>query len=132
MEPADADVTTPVADDDVLMLILKYDALDLPAAGAPGAQLEADDKEKLEEKARVYAHLLNIVPRADGSAPIAGKALASSRPYVAAALAIALPFALALQPLQMELDVFSLEPEFQALKKVDGSPLTHVYASKGM
>ena len=33
------------------MLVLKYDALDLPAAGAPGAQLEADDNEELEGKA---------------------------------------------------------------------------------
>jgi len=51
---------------------------------------------------------------------------------VAVALAVALPFALALQPMQMELDVSSLEPEFQALKNADGSPLTHVYASKGL
>jgi len=51
---------------------------------------------------------------------------------VAAMLAVGLPFALALQPLQMELDVASLEPEFQSLTNADGSPLTHVYASKGM
>ena len=51
---------------------------------------------------------------------------------VAAMLALGLPFALALQPLQMELDVTSLEPEFQAMRNADGSRLTHVYASKGM
>ena len=51
---------------------------------------------------------------------------------VAAMLAVALPFALALQPLQMELDVTSLEPEFQALRMKDGSPVKHVYASKGL
>ena len=51
---------------------------------------------------------------------------------VAAMLAVGLPFALALQPLQMELDVASLEPEFQGLKRADGSPLRQVYASKGM
>ena len=51
------------------MLVLEYDALDLPAAGAPGAQLEADDNEELEGKA---------------AAPIAGRPLASSRPHVAA------------------------------------------------
>ena len=54
------------------MLVLKYDALDLPAAGAPGAQLEADDNEELEGKA---------------AAPIAGRPLASSRPHVAAPIA---------------------------------------------
>ena len=51
---------------------------------------------------------------------------------VAAMLAVGLPFALALQPLQMEMDVSSLEPEFQALKNADGSPLTKVFASKGL
>lgn len=51
---------------------------------------------------------------------------------VAAMLAVGLPFALALQPLQMELDVSQLEPEFQTLRHADGSPLKHVYASKGM
>jgi len=55
------------------MLVHKYDARDLPAAGAPGAQLEADNNEELEGKA---------------AAPIAGRPLASSRPHVAAALAI--------------------------------------------
>ena len=51
---------------------------------------------------------------------------------VAAMLAVGLPFALAIQPLQMELAVSSLEPEFQSLKTKDGKPITHVYASKGM
>ena len=51
------------------MLVLKYDALDLPAAGAPGAQLEADDNEELEGKV---------------AAPITGRPLASSRPHIAA------------------------------------------------
>ena len=41
-------------------------------------------------------------------------------------MSVGLPCALALQPLQMSLDVKSLEPEFQSLG------LTHVYASKGM
>jgi len=54
------------------MLVLEYDALDLPAAGAPGAQLEADDNEELKGKA---------------AAPIAGRPLASSRPHVAAPIA---------------------------------------------
>ena len=51
---------------------------------------------------------------------------------VAAMLAVGLPFALALQPLQMELDVTSLEPEFHSLTAADGSPIKYVYASKGM
>mmetsp|Transcript_11666 Transcript_11666/g.37353 ORF Transcript_11666/g.37353 Transcript_11666/m.37353 type:complete len:372 (+) Transcript_11666:49-1164(+) len=51
---------------------------------------------------------------------------------VGVGLAVGLPAALALQPLQMELDVGSLEPQFQGLKRADGSPCTHVYASKGM
>ena len=51
---------------------------------------------------------------------------------VAAMLSLGLPFALALQPLQMELDVASLEPEFQGKKTKDGKPITHVYASKGL
>lgn len=51
---------------------------------------------------------------------------------VAAMLSLGLPFALALQPLQMELEVASLEPEFQALKKSDGTPIKCVYASKGL
>jgi len=51
---------------------------------------------------------------------------------IAACMSIGLPAALALQPLQMELDVTSLESEFQGLKGQDGKPITHVYASKGM
>ena len=51
---------------------------------------------------------------------------------VTAMLAVGLPFALALQPLKMELDVSSLEPEFQSLTKADGTPIKHVYASKGL
>ena len=51
---------------------------------------------------------------------------------VTAMLALGLPIALALQPLQMELDVASLEPEFQSLTNADGSPLLNVYASKGL
>jgi hypothetical protein len=51
---------------------------------------------------------------------------------VAAFLAIALPCALAIQPLQMELDVASLEPEFQSKCNADGTPLKFVYASKGL
>ena len=51
---------------------------------------------------------------------------------VAAMLSLGLPFALALQPLQMELPVASLEPEFQKLKGPDGKPLVNVYASKGL
>jgi len=51
---------------------------------------------------------------------------------VAAMLAVGLPFALALQPLQIELDVSYLEPEFQGLTTKDGAPVKHVYASKGM
>lgn len=51
---------------------------------------------------------------------------------IAACMSIGLPAALALQPLQMELDVSSLESEFQGLKGQDGKPITHVYASKGM
>jgi hypothetical protein len=51
---------------------------------------------------------------------------------VAAMLALGLPLALALQPLQMELDVSTLESHFQGLTTADGAPLTHVYASKGM
>ena len=47
-------------------------------------------------------------------------------------MSIGLPAALALQPLQMELDVSSLEPEFQNMKGKDGKPITVVYASKGM
>ena len=61
-----------------------------------------------------------------------GVAMALEVGAVAAMLAVGLPFALALQPLQMELDVTSLEPELQGLKKADGSAMTHVYASKGM
>jgi len=51
---------------------------------------------------------------------------------IAACMSVGLPAALALQPLQMELEVSSLEPAFQGLKSSDGSALTHVYASKGM
>jgi len=51
---------------------------------------------------------------------------------VAAMLALGLPLALALQPLQMELDVETLEPHFKGLTTSDGAPLRHVYASKGM
>ena len=51
---------------------------------------------------------------------------------VAAMLGVGLPVALAIQPLQMELDVTSLEADFHSLKKADGSPITHVYASKGL
>jgi len=51
---------------------------------------------------------------------------------VAAMLAIGLPFALALQPLQMELEVSSLEPEFQKLSHSDGTPIKFLYASKGL
>ena len=51
---------------------------------------------------------------------------------ITACMSIGLPAALALQPLQMELDVTSLEPEFQSLKGPDGKPITHVYASKGL
>ena len=51
---------------------------------------------------------------------------------VAAMLAVGLPFALALQPLQMEIDVTSLEHEFHHVKTKDGTPVTYVYASKGM
>ena len=45
---------------------------------------------------------------------------------ITACMSIGLPAALALQPLQMELDVKSLEPEFQKLG------VKHVYASKGL
>jgi len=51
---------------------------------------------------------------------------------ITASMSVGLPAALALQPLRMELDVSSLEPEFQGLKDKAGKPLTHVYASKGM
>jgi len=51
---------------------------------------------------------------------------------VACMLALGLPLALALQPLQMELDVATLEPHFQGLTTADGAPLKYVYASKGM
>lgn len=61
-----------------------------------------------------------------------GVALVLEVGAVAAMLAVGLPFALALQPLEMELDVAKLEPEFQGLTTADGAPLRHVYASKGM
>ena len=51
---------------------------------------------------------------------------------ITVSMSIGLPAALALQPLQMELDVSSLEPEFQQLRSKDGAKVTHVYASKGM
>ena len=51
---------------------------------------------------------------------------------ITVSMSIGLPAALALQPLQMELDVSSLEPEFQQLRSKDGAEVTHVYASKGM
>jgi tricarboxylate carrier len=51
---------------------------------------------------------------------------------VAVALAFGLPIALSIQPLQMELDVTSLEPQFHALQHKDGSPIRQVYASKGL
>jgi len=64
----------------------------------------------------------------------AGSALAITLEVgaVAAFLAIALPLALAIQPLQMELDVASLEPELQGRTKADGTPIQFVYASKGL
>ena len=51
---------------------------------------------------------------------------------ITVSMSIGLPAALALQPLQMELDVSSLEPEFQQLRSKAGAKVTHVYASKGM
>ena len=51
---------------------------------------------------------------------------------ITACMSVGLPAALALQPLQMELDVRSLEPEFQKMIGANGKPITHVYASKGM
>ena len=51
---------------------------------------------------------------------------------ITACMSFGLPRALALQPLQMELDVKELEPQFQGLLAEDGTPITHVYASKGM
>ena len=47
-------------------------------------------------------------------------------------MSVGLPAALALQPLQMELDVSSLEPEFQNKTDKRGAPIKHVYASKGL
>jgi len=61
-----------------------------------------------------------------------GAAMALEVAAVAAMLGVGLPVALAIQPLQMELDVTSLEADFHSLKKADGSPITHVYASKGL
>lgn len=51
---------------------------------------------------------------------------------IAAGLAIGLPAALALQPVQMELEVAALEPAFHALTAKDGSKVTYLYASKGL
>jgi len=61
-----------------------------------------------------------------------GAAIAIELVTITACMSIGLPAALALQPLQMELDVSSLEPEFQSMKDKSGQPIKFVYASKGM
>jgi len=61
-----------------------------------------------------------------------GAAIAIELATITLCMSVGLPAALALQPLQMELDVSSLEAEFQSLTGKDGKPITHVYASKGM
>ena len=61
-----------------------------------------------------------------------GAAIAIELVTITACMSIGLPAALALQPLQMELDVSSLEPQFQSMKDKSGQPIKYVYASKGM
>lgn len=61
-----------------------------------------------------------------------GAAIAIELATITACMSIGLPAALALQPLQMELDVSSLEPQFQSMKDKSGQPIKYVYASKGM
>jgi hypothetical protein len=43
-----------------------------------------------------------------------------------------LPVALSILPTTMEMNVNSLEPEFQNLKDSQGKPITTVYANKGL
>lgn len=47
-------------------------------------------------------------------------------------LSIGLPCALAILPQDMELDVASLEPEFQGLKDKEGKPITKAIVNKGL
>jgi len=43
-----------------------------------------------------------------------------------------LPVALSILPTTMEMDVKSLEPEFQNLKNAKGEPISKVFANKGL
>ena len=47
-------------------------------------------------------------------------------------LIVALPATIALFPQRLELDVDSLEVEFQKLLDADGKPITKVYSNKGL
>jgi len=51
---------------------------------------------------------------------------------ITACLGGMLPVALAILPQRMEIDVKSLEPEYQNLKDAKGEPVTKVYANKGL
>lgn len=51
---------------------------------------------------------------------------------ITTALGLALPSTLAIFPQQLELDVNTLEPEFQKLKDDHGRPITKLYSNKGL
>lgn len=76
--------------------------------------------------------VMKIVLATGAVAAGGGAAIAIELATITACMSVGLPAALALQPLQMELDVSSLEPEFQNMKDKDGKPIKFVYASKGM
>ena len=67
-----------------------------------------------------------------GLVPGSAAAIVAELSIITCSMSIGLPAALALAPLRMELDPTSLEPEFHALKGKDGTPMTTVYAAKGM
>ena len=62
--------------------------------------------------------------------PIA--AAAAETCFVAGSIYGALPFAIAVFPQEMKVDVNQLEPEFQGLKGKDGTPIGYVLCNKGL
>merc|ERR1711862_76119 len=65
--------------------------------------------------------------------PVTGTvAMITELGVIISCLAVALPCALAILPQDMELDVASLEPEFQNLKDASGKAITRVVANKGL
>mmetsp|Transcript_6213 Transcript_6213/g.10317 ORF Transcript_6213/g.10317 Transcript_6213/m.10317 type:complete len:158 (+) Transcript_6213:1-474(+) len=76
--------------------------------------------------------VMKIVGAAGLVAPKTPLSVAVELATITACLSVGLPCALALQPQRMELDVASLEPNFQRLKAADGAPVRTLFASKGL